>query len=690
MKNCLLPILITILLGCQKGPAAPPDPVGPLPTQQQLEWQELEFYAFVHFNMNTFTNKEWGFGDESPELFNPAGLDCRQWARVCKNAGMKGIILTAKHHDGFCLWPSAYTEHSVKNSPWKDGAGDVMRELAQACREYDLKLGIYYSPWDRNHPSYGKPEYINYMRSQLGELLTNYGEIFEVWFDGANGGTGYYGGANEERRVDKKTYYDWKDTYQIVRKLQPNALMFSDAGPDVRWVGNEDGHAFETMWSPLMRDSIYPGMAEYAQRYAQGQENGTHWVPGETNVSIRPGWFYHEHEDLKVKPVPALVDMYYNSIGRNTTWLLNFPVDRRGLIHENDVARLQKMTEVIATHFKHDLARGKKIKTSNSRGSNFGGENVLDGKKETYWAAEDGETEISLTIDFEKPTTFNRFLMQEYIALGQRIKAFNLEIKTKNGWEKIAAATTVGYKRILRFPAVTATVMRVNIADAKACPAVSNIEIYYAPKLLLPPTINRNENAEVVITAPEDAVEIYYTKDGSVPTPSSLKYNGPFLQKEPAIIKAIVYDARSGGKSGVGQASFNISKTGWKVLHKDENAQKAIDGIKETWWANENKKPGSKLIIDMGENKTVIGFTYLPVQGQEASGLIKKYEFYVSFDNRIWTRVSKGRFANIEEDPVLQQIEFDKISARYIKLVAIETADGNPATYAEVGVLTEE
>ncbi len=690
MKNCLLPILITFLLGCQKGPVIPPGPVGPVPTVQQLEWQELEFYAFVHFNMNTFTNKEWGFGDESPDWFNPTELDCGQWARVCKDAGMKGIILTAKHHDGFCLWPSSYTEHSVKSSQWKEGKGDVMRELAKACREYDLKLGIYYSPWDRNHPSYGKPEYITYMRSQLGELLTNYGEIFEVWFDGANGGTGYYGGANEERRVDKKTYYDWKNTYPIIRKLQPNALMFSDAGPDIRWVGNEKGYAFETMWSPLLRDSVYAGMIEYAEEYASGQENGTHWVPGETNVSIRPGWYYHDHEDGQVKSEKQLVDMYYNSIGRNTTWLLNFPVDERGLIHENDVAQLQKMTAVIAKDFEHELAWDKKIKASNIRGSNFGAGNVLDGNKETYWAAEDDEIAASLTIDFDGSTTFNRFLIQENIALGQRIKTFNLEIKTEKGWEEIASATTVGYKRILRFPTVTSTTLRINITDSKACPTISNIEIYYAPKLIEPPVINQNENSEVVITASENAVEIYYTKDGSVPTRSSYKYVQPFLQNTSAVIKAIAYDEKSGGKSKVVQVELNKSSTKWKVLHNDENAQLTIDGINNTSWVSDNNKSDAELIIDMGENITVNGFTYLPMQNEPVSGIITKYEFYVSYDNRIWTRMSKGEFGNIENSPILQQVEFGKIAARYIKLVATKTVDRMPAAYAEVGVLTEE
>ena len=265
--------------------------------------------------MNTFTDMEWGTGGESPELFNPTELDCRQWAKVCKDAGMKGIILTAKHHDGFCLWPSAYTEHSVKNSPWKDGEGDVVQELADACREYGLKLGLYLSPWDRNHADYGTDLYITYFRNQLRELMTNYGEVFEVWFDGANGGTGYYGGANEERRVDRETYYDWPNTRQIVRDLQPEAVMFSDAGPGVRWVGNESGWAGETNWSILRRDEFYPGSPNYRD-LTSGHEDGTHWLPAEVDVSIRPGWYYHQSEDHKVKSVKQLVDIYYHSIGR--------------------------------------------------------------------------------------------------------------------------------------------------------------------------------------------------------------------------------------------------------------------------------------------------------------------------------------------------------------------------------------
>jgi alpha-L-fucosidase len=310
-----------------------PVPFGPVPNKNQMRWQEMEYYAFVHFSLNTYTNQSWGYGNESVKLFNPDKLDCRQWARICKQVGMKGIILTAKHHCGFCLWPSKYTEYSVKNSPWKNGKGDVVREMADACKEYGLKLGIYLSPWDRNHPDYGKPEYITYFRNQLTELLTNYGPIFEIWFDGANGGSGYYGGTNETRKIDRTTYYDWSNTYKLIRKLQPNIVIWNDGGDrgDLRWVGTEGGAVGETNWSLLNATGEVPfNMLHY------GVENGDSWVPGEVNTSIRPEWFYHPGENTKVKTVPQLMETYYNSIGRNGTLLLNFPIDTRGLIHEND------------------------------------------------------------------------------------------------------------------------------------------------------------------------------------------------------------------------------------------------------------------------------------------------------------------------------------------------------------------
>ena len=481
MKLFSLQLLIVITFfsfSCSKE-VPPPAPIGPLPSTQQLNWHELEYYAFVHFNMNTFTDMEWGLGGESPILFNPTELDTRQWARVAKEAGMKGIILTAKHHDGFSLWPSAYTEHSVKNSPWKNGEGDVIKELAAACKEYGLKMGLYLSPWDRNHADYGKPEYITYYRNQMRELLTNYGEVFEFWVDGANGGDGYYGGANETRNVDRKTYYDWDSTFALAKELQPDIVVFSDGGPDVRWVGNENGFADATNWAPLRRDEFAPGIGPY-QQLTSGHEDGTHWVPAECDVSIRPGWYYHESQDDKVKSLSELLDIYYKSVGRNSNLLLNLPVDRRGLVHENDVKALMELRKTLDETFAVNLAKGAKAVASNTRGNDYLSSNILDEYNDTYWATDDDVIESELMINFNKETTFNRLVLQEYIPLGQRIKAFKVEVKEEGGYKEIANETTIGYKRILRLPQVTTSQLKITFTDAKGSPTISNLEVYLA------------------------------------------------------------------------------------------------------------------------------------------------------------------------------------------------------------------
>ena len=580
-------------------------------------------------------------GSESPELFNPTELDCRQWARVCRNAGMKGIILTAKHHDGFCLWPSAYTEHSVKNSPWKNGKGDVVRELADACREYDLKMGIYLSPWDRNHPDYGKPEYISYFRNQLRELLTNYGDVFEVWFDGANGGTGYYGGANEERRIDRETYYDWENTRKIVRDLQPMACMFSDAGPDIRWVGNEEGWAMETNWATIRRDEYYPGTPDYAD-LRTGQEDGTHWVPAEVDVSIRPGWFYHPSEDHQVKTLPQLLDIYYNSIGRNASLLVNFPVDTRGLIHEKDAEQIQKLADAIKADFAVDLAKYRSVSASNFRGNSrkYKAENVSDGNPETSWATDDSVTRASLLIDFYQPTGMNRFLVQEDIRLGQRVKEFMLEAFVDEQWIQIAHETTIGRKRILRFPNITTDKLRFTIADSKAAPVISNIEVFNAPKVLIEPVIQRGKEGMVTMSAFDNALTIYYTLDGSEPD--------------------------------------------------QENVAAIIDGKENTAWSTDGDRP-HEFIIDLGEELNYMGFKYLPDQGRWNPGIIFNYEFYVSSDGKNWgTPVSTGEFSNIQNSPVWQTRVVEPVHCRYIKLKAVSPAQENGRIgMAEFEIITQ-
>ena len=435
-------------------------PCGPVPNENQLRWQEMEMYAFIHYSMNTYTDEEWGFGNEPLELFNPSNLDCRQWARVCKQAGMKGIIFTAKHHCGFCMWPSKYTEYSVKNTPWKNGKGDVVRELADACREEGMKFAVYLSPWDRNHKDYGKPEYVTYFRNQLRELLTQYGDIFEVWFDGANGGDGWYGGANETRRIDGKTYYQWAETFRMIRELQPNAVIWNDGGDrgDLRWVGTEAGNVGETNWSLMPAKGDTPWhMLHY------GVEDGDVWCAGETNTSIRPGWFYHETENEHVKSLSKLMDTYYKSVGRNSCLLLNFPIAPNGRIHPTDSLRGIAFKKMIDEVFKNDLARKAKIKTQGN---------------ETF-------------ISFKKPTAFNRFVAEEDIRYGQRVKKFSLEAFVDGKWISLKDAlvedgdglTTIGHRRIICFPTVTATKLRFTILDAKCDPIIKQTSVYLAPEL---------------------------------------------------------------------------------------------------------------------------------------------------------------------------------------------------------------
>lgn len=448
----------------------------------------MEMYAFIHYSLNTYTNQEWGYGNEEPALFNPSELDCRQWARVCKQSGMHGVILTAKHHCGFCLWPSAYTEYSVKNSPWRNGQGDVVRELAEACRAEGLAFAVYLSPWDRNHPEYGRPAYLDYFRSQLHELLTQYGDLFEVWFDGANGGNGWYGGADETRHIERTTYYDWPTTYRMVRELQPQCLIWNDGGDrgDLRWIGTEAGYAGTPNWSLVNHDGQ---LDEHLLQH--GLESGDSWVPGETNTSIRPGWFYHASEDSQVKSVSKLMDTYYKSVGRNSTLLLNFPVAPNGRIHPVDSARGVAFFQAIQQSFKHDLTEGATVTVTNVRDNcpQFAVDNAIDHNPETYWATDDNVTKASLTIEFGRPTEFNRFLAEEYIALGQRVRRFALEAYVDGHWLQLQDSlsdaaegmTTIGHRRIVCFPPVTATSLRFTITDSKACPLISRIGIFMAP-----------------------------------------------------------------------------------------------------------------------------------------------------------------------------------------------------------------
>lgn len=481
MKHILILFFsIGILTSCSKKEVAPPTPMSAVPAANQLAWHEMELNAFVHFTTNTFTGKEWGYGDEQPTIFNPSAYDADQWVRTFKETGFKGVILTCKHHDGFCLWPSKYTEHSVKNSPWKNGQGDVVRDVMRACKKYELKFGVYLSPWDRNHADYGTPAYVEYYRNQLKELFTTYGPVFEMWFDGANGGDGYYGGKREKRSIQGSTYYDWPGTLDLVRSMEPQILFFSDAGPGVRWIGNERGVAGETNWNTITPDTLFAGKAGIEKLLNEGAEDGTTWIPGEVDVSIRKGWFYHAEEDSLVKTPEQLFDIYLTSVGRGSTLLLNVPPDRRGLVHENDVASLKGFRALLDTAFKTNLALNKTVTANAWRGESdlYAAKNVVDGNKETYWATDDAITAGSLEIDLNETQPVKYVVIQEYIPLGQRVKSFTVEAQINGTWQPVAEATTIGYKRILKLDAVETNKIRINITAAKACPIISNVGIY--------------------------------------------------------------------------------------------------------------------------------------------------------------------------------------------------------------------
>lgn len=666
-----------------------PQAVGPVPTENQLKWQEMEYYAFVHFSTNTYTNQEWGFGDDDPKIFNPTQLDCRQWARVCKEAGMKGIIITAKHHSGFCLWPSKYTEYSVKNSPWKNGKGDIVGDLAKACKEYGLKMGIYLSPWDRNFADYGKPEYITYFRNQLRELMTQYGDIFEIWFDGANGGDGYYGGTRGTRKIDRKTYYDWSNTYKLIRELQPKIVIWNDGGDraDLRWVGTEEGYVGEKNWSLLNAKGDVP-----EDMLRHGVENGEVWVPGEVNTSTRPGWFYHEYEDSRVKTLPDLMNTYHHSIGRNGTLLLNFPIDKRGLIHENDEKAVKAFAKAVKEAYSVNLALNKKASATNIRENApmFGVAKALDGDKNTYWATDEGITNASMTIDLGKPTLFNRFMAQEFIRLGQRVKSFKVEALIDGNWKELAQQTTIGYKRILIFPTVKASKVRFTILDAKACPLISNIGIFNAPQILTAPSITRNQTGEVSIKADDPESLIYYTLDGSTPSSKSTKYAGAIQTTGKTTVKAIAVEASTKKSSEIAEEKFDIVKKDWKIVGiADEKAYKVIDGNSHTaWYQAKTQALPADLVIDLGKEVTLTGFKYLPRQSTD--GVIVKYQFSVSLDGNNWALVNEGEFSNIKNNPLLQVKTFTPSKAKFIKFTALKnTKNDNWAGYAELDVITK-
>ncbi len=671
-----------------------PAPCGPTPSERQMRWHQLEFYGFLHFTTNTFTDLEWGFGDESPEIFNPSEFDAEQIVTVAKDVGMKGLILTCKHHDGFCLWPSKYTEHSVKSSPWKDGQGDVVREIADECRKQGLLFGVYLSPWDRNHPDYGTPEYVDYYRKQLRELLTEYGDIFEVWHDGANGGDGYYGGANETRTIDKETYYGWPETWQLVRDLQPMAVIFSDVGPDIRWCGNERGEGSETCWMTLNTDDWCPGKADH-QELGPGHEDGDKWLPPEVDVSIRPGWFYHQREDRTVHSITRLLDIFYQSIGRSGSWLLNLPPDRRGRIHEIDVDRLQQLKEILDATFKDDLAQGATV-TAESVRSGFPAANVLTPDRDEYWAAENNVTKTFLELDLGRETTFNRVLIQEYIELGQRVKRWSFEVCQGGRWQIIDEQTTIGYKRILRLPDTTARRVRVGVIEARACPVICTVGLYREPVHATEPSIRRNREGNVEICTRQKVV-VRYTTDGTVPDDESSIFDKLIPLPQGGELRVAVLAADNpevlvpGGRLDVCKR-YGMASDAWTIHDAGQSPVGVLEEDLGSWWQTQEQYDyPHRVVIDLHDEIQIAAVTYLPLQHSNwTTGIVSHCRIYVGNDpDDLGEPVVEKKFDNILNNPIEQLIELpEPRTGRYLCFEALAAADGGRVAIAqEIGII---
>jgi len=681
MRNNLILIAFLIVLTSGKSNVEPPRPYGAIPSESQLKWQKMEYYMFVHFGPNTFTDVEWGNGKEDPKVFNPAALDCRQWAATAKAAGMKAIIITAKHHDGFCLWPSKFSTHTVRESGWKNGQGDVLRELSDACKEAGLKFGVYLSPWDRNHPSYGTPEYNQLFANTLNEVLSGYGEVFEQWFDGANGdGT-------------KRQVYDWPLFHNVVYKNQPQAVIFSDIGPGCRWMGNEQGIAGETNWSRLNTKGFEPGSkAPSPDTLSRGNIAGTNWVPAETDVSIRPGWFYSPSTNDKVKSVEQLTEIYYNSIGRNSNLLLNVPADRSGRIHSGDSIRLMEFRKSLETTFRTNLASNGIVTATNTRGKSnrFSPANILDNKYDTYWATDDKVHTASLVVTMKKAQTFNRLLIQEYIPLGQRVESFNLEYwdNLTKSWRVLSQGTTIGYKRILRFADVTTTKVRINILNSLAAPVINNIGLYFASAQLSAPTVKRTKQGDVSIRSEAADAAIYYTVDGSLPSTTSAVFKQAFALPNGGIVKAIATMHNGAVQSEVVTVNYDIAPAQWKVIVPQvANVAKVIDGDAST---SVVLRQQDTLVVDFGEILPLKGFFYVPVNDVNAANLFR-YNCSVSIDGQTWTKLKNNFiFNNIKNNPIRQDVLFDQpVQAKYIRIEPLESVNSTQYyAVSELGILS--
>jgi alpha-L-fucosidase len=684
-----------------------PKPYGATPSKAQLNWHEMEMYCIIHFGVDTYTDKEWGYGDEDPKLINPVKFNAKQIVGAAKAGGFKGVIIVAKHHDGLCLWPTQTTEHNISKSTWKNGHGDMVREYQIACKKLGMQMGIYCSPWDRNSAYYGQSDYIKIYRNQLKELYSRYGKLFISWHDGANGGDGYYGGTREIRKIDRTNYYGWDSTWAITLKMQPSANIFGDVGPDVRWVGNEEGVAGETSWAtydpqaPDVGKQPANGYSKY-EMATEGTLNGKHWMPAECDVSLRPGWFYHASQNSRVKTPYELLDLYYKSVGRGANLDLGLSPNPQGLLDPEDVASLKEFGRIIKQTFAKNLALGATLIATNIRANNtkrWRPEQLLDNNRYTYWATDDQINKPQLTLNLVGQKTFNVIRLRENIKLGQRIRAFTVEAYMNGNWKELVSATSIGANRLIRLPQnVTTNKVRLSITQSPVCIALSDFGLYKEPSHLTAPIIKRDLAGNVSITTSSPVSSIRYTIGGGMPNVKSPIYKGNISMPLGGIIKAIALDGDQ--QSEIVSRHFFLSKAEWRVTaaHKSTSQGKpdyAIDDDPNTTWSSitndtTNQFIPVELVIDMNKPQDLKGFTYLPRQDKKLEGLIDQFAIFTSNDRENWQPIAQGEFSNIKSNPVEQLIDFKQaVNARYIKFKALHVISGNGATVAELGIMVQ-
>ncbi|MEG1718842.1 MAG: alpha-L-fucosidase [Clostridia bacterium] len=653
-----------------------------VPTKLQLEWQEMELTVFLHYGMNTFSNAEWGRKGTPVSEFAAENFDPEQWIKIIKEAGFKGAIFNCKHHDGFCMWPSKYTDYSIKNAIYKNGKGDMVKEVANACKKYDVKFGIYLSPWDINEKTYGDSDaYNEYFINQLTELLTNYGDIYEVWFDGACG----------EGPNGKTQEYDWISIFNTIKRLQPNAVA-SIMGPDVRWVGNEAGKGRQAEWSAIPYGKVVTkkgekkayittggdlcgedlGSDEVLLEQAQKDtDNILYWSPAQVDVSIRPGWFYHEMEDKKVRSLDDLLNIYYSSVGSNAQLLLNIPPDKNGRINDVDAERIEEFGRYLKRAFEKNLA-----KTTNT---------AITKEGDCY----------TLDIKLSEKSDINLIMLTEDITKGQKVDSFKILAKVENEYKELASCRTIGYKKILPLEKVWTDEVKIVITKSRGIPTISSFGVYNAPTLNSAVIISRDDDGYITIKASTKAAEIYYSIDNS--TPKTL-YTEPFLFKDSGEIFATANSKDSNlfsDKAPIVSLKVGMLKENWKVISCNSTVLGApykledmvLDNACHTMVYTGNSNP--EIVFDMGKNVKAKGFIYIPITHIfDFVYNIFEYEISFSDDNEHFTVADSGRFDNIKNNPTTQEIMFkNECEGRYLKIKSIRGLDEKQVAFGKISLI---